>query len=201
MGRPAATPEQRRAQRSKIRRAAAELTAEDGIGAISVRAIAKRAGISTGAVYSHFTNLSELMQSLWQEPVARAGAELSERANAEPVAFERIRVVLEFYAAFALDRPDFLRGAMLYVRPGTAPLGEAAQAEDLHFYAALLAAIEAAQADGTVRNGDPVLLAQTTWATLHGALALPVNLERWNLIDARTLASSAIEASLRALAP
>ena len=84
MGRPAATDAQRDEQRNRIRRAAAELYQEGGTPALSVRAIARRAGVSTGLLYSYFTDLSELLRSLWLRPVAEFGREVDALAAAEP---------------------------------------------------------------------------------------------------------------------
>ena len=39
------------------------------------------------------------------------------------------------------------------------------------------------------------------WAGVHGALALPVNVERWAVADAEVLVAEMIEALLRSLSP
>ena len=76
MPRPALTEEQRRATRRRIRRAASELYAEAGLSRISARAVAERAGVSVGTLYTHFDNLTDLMRSLWRAPVARLYEEM-----------------------------------------------------------------------------------------------------------------------------
>ena len=60
MPRPALTEEQRRETRRQIRQAASDMYAENGLSDISARAIAKRAGVSVGTIYSHFANLTDL---------------------------------------------------------------------------------------------------------------------------------------------
>ena len=72
MARPTLTDEQRRATRQKIRKAASELHAELGIANISARGVAERAGVSVGTLYTHFGNLTTLMQSLWRQPARKA---------------------------------------------------------------------------------------------------------------------------------
>ena len=171
MGRPRATDEQRRAQRRRIREAAIELHGEKGLQGMTVRAIAQRAGISTGAVYSHFSSLAELARSLWEKPLERADAHFAAIADAEADALERIERLLHGYADFAFDNPEFLRGAMLFVRPATEAAPERTPLESLGFYRELHAAILAAQRAGQLRSDDARLLATTAWATIHGALA------------------------------
>ncbi len=46
-----------------------------------------------------------------------------------------------------------------------------------------------------IAPGDADVMAQTLWAGVHGALALPIHMEPWGLADARCLVA-AIRASL-----
>ena len=176
------------------------LHGEKGLAGVTVRAIAQRAGISTGAVYSHFSSLSELAQSLWQAPLAKANARLAEVAAAEPDPCRRIERLLGAYVDFALENPDFLRGAMLFVRPTTSDAPEPQPLESLEFFRHLLAAISDAQAEGRAREGDPRTLALGAWAAVHGALALPVNLDRLDFDSPRAVTDAAIATAVSALA-
>ena len=101
MPRPAATPEQRERQRRRIRQAASEIYAENGPLGVSARAIAQRAGVSTGTLYSYFANLPDLMRSLWMEPVTEAGRELEAVAKAHRSPVKRIQALLTGYVEFA----------------------------------------------------------------------------------------------------
>lgn len=199
MGRPAATEEQRRAQRQRIRAAAIELHGEKGLQGVTVRAIAQRAGISTGAVYSHFSSLAELAQSLWQAPLTKANERFTAIAEAEPDPFRRIERLLGIYADFAHEHPEFLRGAMLFVRPATQEAPEPLPLEELPFFRLLTDAVSAAQAEGRVRPGEPRRLATGAWAAVHGALALPVNLDRFDFGPSEALTTDARQAALRTL--
>ncbi len=198
-GRPAATEEQRRAQRRRIREAAVELHGEKGIQGITVRAVAQRAGISTGAVYSHFSSLAELAQSLWRAPLAKANAQFAALAEAELDPLRRAERLLSAYAEFSLDNPEFLRGAMLFVRPAPLDESERAPLAELDFFRLLREAVAAAQNSGQIREGDTRALALGAWAAVHGALALPINLERYEWGAPSELTTTAIEAAMRSL--
>ncbi|MEC7290366.1 MAG: hypothetical protein VXW22_09795, partial [Pseudomonadota bacterium] len=52
---------------------------------------------------------------------------------------------------------------------------------DFAFPTLLTAAIAQGQAAGDVIDGDPETLAQMLWSGVHGALALPINLDRVEL--------------------
>ncbi|MDJ0788155.1 MAG: TetR/AcrR family transcriptional regulator [Myxococcota bacterium] len=199
MARPAASPEQKDLQRARIRRAAAEVYAEKGIAGVSARAIAVRAGISTGTIYSYFANLQELMRSLWLEPVARANERLeaAARAHADPV--ERIRALLAGYFEFAQANPDVYRGAFLWVRPDSACPAEVEPLAELPFHRLLCEALTEGQAAGSIREGDVDELAQLLWAGVHGAISLPVHFDIYTVESADRLAPAMVSLIVRSI--
>ncbi len=200
VGRPAATEPQRQEQRSRIRRAAAEIYQEGGTPALSVRAIARRAGVSTGLLYSYFDDLSDLLRSLWMRPVAEFGREVDgiAAAHADPIA--RIEALLRAYVAWAHDHPDVYRGVLLFVRPPTSRSPEPQPLDELSLHRALRTAIEQGQAQGVVSAGDPAELAQVLWSGVHGALALPVNIDGYAIAPSTELAPAMIAALVRSIA-
>ena len=99
MARPRATEEQREAQRQRIRAAAREIyESSGGAERVSIRRVAARAGVSQGTIYSYFTDRTELLRSLWLEPVQeasrgleRVAAEISDPVERDPCAADRLR--------------------------------------------------------------------------------------------------------------
>lgn len=178
MPRPALNEAQRREIRQRIRDAAAQLYAADGLGSISARAIAEQAGVSVGTIYSHFKNLPELMQSLWREPVRRLVSDLENAAAAQQEPLARLRGLLELYAAFAIKHQAVYRGAFMFVRPEAHDKPHAVPVAEAGIGKVFVAAIRDGQEQGVVRPGDPVTLAELLWAGLHGAQSLPVNVDR-----------------------
>ena len=178
MPRTQATPEQKEEARRVIRQAAADVYNSVGIAGVSVRAIAKKAGVSVGTIYTYFGNLQALMESLWSGPVQRYIEQLNSiaQANADPV--ERIENLMRSYVEFARENIEIYRGVFLFVRP----LGQAATdktpAEDTPFASLIIAAIEEGQDGGQIAPGDPTELAMIIWGSLHGCIALPHNFGR-----------------------
>ncbi len=176
MPRPAATPEQRAQIQEQIRQAAKEVYEEKGIGGTSARAIAVKAGVSVGTLYSYYANLPELMRSLWAEPVAEEMVRLRAMVKATADPAEAVEVLLKGYAGFALANPDILRGAFLFVgQEQKTGLGPAPAA--VEFKQMLCDAVIAGQKNGQIRADSPEQIAQQLWAGVHGALALPINIE------------------------
>ena len=199
MPRPAATDEERSAQRQRIRRAAAELHREGGPGAISVRAVAQRAGVSTGLLYSYFANLSDLMRSLWMVPITELGRMLSAVEEAEPDPVARIERLLQTYVEFTSANEETHRGLLLWVRPPDSTTDRNDNPDGLMLFGSLHRAIEAGQADGTIAGGDARTMAQLLWSGVHGALALPINIDTYDLADGPTMAAEMIPTLLRSV--
>lgn len=193
MARPPASPEQRQRQRQRIRGAAAEVYRDDGLMGVTVRAVSQRAGVSTGTLYSYFANLEELLQSLWIEPLAEVNRQLEAIADEHPDPVARIRALLEAYVDFALAQPEVFRGAILFVRPASAPQPVPEPPAELPFYRLLRRAIEEGEAAGRVDATDADLAAQMLWAGVHGALALPVNIDRYAVRPQAELAGAMVD--------
>lgn len=199
MARPTATPAEQDAQRRRLRVAAAELHREGGIAAVTVRAVAKRAGVSTGLLYSYFANRSDLMRSLWMGPIAELGRSLAAVEADQPDPMLRLASLLQTYVEFTEQHPETHRGLLLFVRPPDSSTDLSADPEHLRLFAALRRAIAEGQAQGSIRAGDPRHLAQLLWSGVHGALALPINIDTYDLESGPSVATAMIPALIRTI--
>ena len=199
MARPAATEDQRQEQRNRIRHAAAAIHREHGVSGLTVRAVAKRAEVSTGLLYRYFANMSDLMRSIWIAPVADFGRRVEEVVAQHDKPLPRIEALLSAYVTWAAQNPEVLRGLLLFVRSGKTDLPAPQDPEDLALHRALRAAIVEGQAAGAIRAGDPTEHTQVLWAGVHGALALPINLDRYSITPTSELAPAMITALVSAL--
>lgn len=165
------------ATRARIARAALEAFAFAGIEGATTREIARRAGLSEGALYRHFPSKEAIAESLFagaQERLARAlretratGVALDEQAAAIVAAVCRTAEADWTLFSFHLQSaPHFL----------PAPPGAddpAAAAQDV---------VAAAMAQGEIPAGDPALVAamalgpvlEAARAILHGRLEGPL---------------------------
>ncbi len=193
MARPRATPEERSEQRERLRRAAVEIYRIEGASGISVRSVTQRAGVSAGTLYSYFDGLADLMRSLWFEPVERAGAALATIAEAHPDPVDRIRALLIGYAEFAWANPEVYRHAVMYVRPLDAEPPAAEPADALPFHRLLVAAVVEARDTGRIDISDAIVTSQVLWAGVHGAIALPINIDRYDLESGDVLVEEMID--------
>lgn len=152
--------------RAACLRAARELLEEDG-GGLSVRAVARRAGVSATAPYRHFPDREALVSAV----AAQGYRELAERlaaARPAPATPEDLADVAVAYVQFALAHPALFRA--MFSEPC-----DPGNAERVAATAALSAYV-----DGLVRRAFPEhgveagpgadfeALATAVWALVHG---------------------------------
>src|SRR5512138_3056489 len=89
--------------------AAAAVVERDGVGALSLRDLARRLGVSHAAPAHHFADRTALLVELAADGYARFGAALAEAARREREPFERLLAVGRAYVRFALDHPGRFR--------------------------------------------------------------------------------------------
>jgi AcrR family transcriptional regulator len=91
--------------RNRILEASADLIAEDGLSGLSMREVARRAGVSHQAPYHHFSDREAILAELVKTGFEQLHA--YEMRALEGVADKTARVaaVGEAYVAFALDQP------------------------------------------------------------------------------------------------
>ena len=199
MARPKASPEQRAVVRRSIQSAAAELYRSEGLSAISARAVATRAGVSVGTIYSYFGDLTGLMQSLWTGRIAQLEDEFRALAAQHPDPLERIAALLRAYLEFGVNQAVLYRNALMFVRPTALETPDKQPLSEFAFPSLLHMAVAEGQSSGAIIDGDIASLVQVLWSGVHGALALPVNMDRLDLTDAETMTESMVSALIRAI--
>jgi len=157
--------------RSALLGAAAGLLEERGIGAVTLRAVGERAGVSRGAPYKHFADKEALLSVLAAGYFERLGLEMwgaAEDSDGDP--FSRLRAVGEVYVRFALESPHRYR-LMFGEKMQESPHPEVHEAAH-GLYEGLVGAVAECQEAGELPAGDPTGLAALIYATVHGAVDL-----------------------------
>jgi AcrR family transcriptional regulator len=140
-------------------RAAMELLEESGETALSLRAVARRAGVSPAAPYRHYADREALISA-----VAAIGyRELAERlatAHPSPSTTEQLASVAVAYVQFALERPALFR--IMFGEPCD---------RDSEERVAATAAVSLYLREIVGRafpDADAEAMATATWALVHG---------------------------------
>ena len=156
--------------------AARALAAGGGVEALTLREVARQAGVSAAAPYHHFSDKNDLLRAVATEAfeVLEQAMAAASAAVSDPV--ERLEKIGAAYTAFAFAHPAefrFMFRHELCSPPGVPdPLEQAGTAA----YQVLLAAVAAAQASGQLRSASPEaelpMLGLTLWSAVHGLSTL-----------------------------
>ncbi len=154
---------------------ALRLVSEKGVAGLTLREVARRAGVSEAAPYRHFASKEALVAAVAEEGfvamVGRVRRALG-RAPADPGA--RLEALGAAYVGFAVADPARFRvmfGRDVALSHGFTSLWQAAQAG----FETLLHEIAAAQQTGLVAGRDPRPPARAAWSALHGLAVLLVD--------------------------
>jgi AcrR family transcriptional regulator len=141
--------------------AAADLFAREGFDAVSVRQITSRAKANLGAITYHFGS----KEALFHEVIERVGSPFADRfvqiAAEKGAPLVRIgRIVTMVLTEPHLPAPNMILRELATDRPLPPPLVQIMRRN----MAVMMGLIRAGQLDGSIRAGDPALLAMSVMA-------------------------------------
>lgn len=149
-----------------------DLLARDGTEAVSLREIARRAGVSHGAPLRHYPNLANLLSHVAGEGFVRLRDRIDVALDsmADASAADRLAASGRSYVHFAVDDPGHYT---LMFRFDLLDLAEPAfTTPALAAFNQLVDLVRAAQADGWRSDVDSIHLAGVLWSTMHGISSL-----------------------------
>jgi len=150
--------------RRALLRAAVDILERDGPSALSLRAVAREAGVSPAAPYHHFKDKSELLDAVAQEGFARLKAALVEAFAASRENHETRSSLGVAYVEFSWANPALYRVMWDSARNGEKMPEE--QHDDSAFNLVKQTLREAA--GGEISDLDLELTAIASWCAAHG---------------------------------
>jgi AcrR family transcriptional regulator len=161
--------------RADIVAAATALLDETGAEqSVTLRAVARRAGITAPAIYGHFADREAILLAVVQQAFAELGDALAGADGSPGGPAAQLRAVAEAYLDFAATRPQRYRVMFGGVWNAGAAL-ESASVTPADLYelgqdalAVLLDALRACVAAGCSTSDDPAADAVALWLGLHG---------------------------------
>lgn len=150
--------------------AATRLFAEQGYGAVTMRAIAAELRTSPMAPYRYFENKAEIFAMVRAEAYRRFadGQEAAFEAEKDPL--QRLLSMREAYVRFALGHPAEYRVMFELDQEPGARYQELVR-ESERAFAVLEHAVRLA-VDAGVLRGEPLTLAHVMWSSVHGMVTL-----------------------------
>jgi AcrR family transcriptional regulator len=183
---------------STLLKAAGDLLAAEGPGALTVRRIANAAGISTMNVYSRFGGKDGVVEHLFVEGFTQlADGMRAVVATDDPIA--DLTTCGLSYRRFAIDNPTLYSVMFDRVVPDFQPSIEA-QLIALTTLELLAARIERAMGAGLLRPADRLSTAALVWATCHGVVSLELKAMKSEIIDWPEVYQRALDMIVQGLA-
>ncbi|WP_432166875.1 TetR/AcrR family transcriptional regulator [Streptomyces sp. bgisy031] len=146
--------------RAACLRAARELLEEDGSAGLSLRAVARRAGVSATAPYRHFADRDALVSAVAAEGYRELAGQLA-AAHPAPSTPDDLAAVAVVYVQFALDHPAMFRA--MFAEPCD-PTSE----ERVAATAVISEYVRGIVRDAFPGSDDAGALPTTVWALVHG---------------------------------
>jgi AcrR family transcriptional regulator len=159
------------ALRDALIAASVELIEREGIGAVSLRRVARAAGVSPGAPYHHFADRAALLAAIAVQGYERLGPELRRAREQAPTPERALGALIETYVAFARRHPAHVH---LMLRGELAGLERhpEAQAAGAELIALLADVVEDCRRAGAVTAADTETLVHAVWALCVGLVTL-----------------------------
>lgn len=170
--------------RDRVLAASVKLIESEGLAALSLREVARRAGVSHQAPYHHFGDRESILAALVIHGFGALIGRLDLAIAAAKTLEDKVAAVGETYVAFALDRPAHFQ---VMFRPELVDMGRFPEAA-----AAGRKAFGKAAAVFAGLPGDPKVMSALLWSTAHGLASL--------MLDKSLPNRSATGAERRALA-
>lgn len=183
--------------RAALIQAGLAILAEEGVQALTLRAAARRAGVSHNAPYRHFADKEALLAAIAEEGFDELARRLEEaRARSHLSAQVQLEETGWTYVQFALTHPDHVRVMFgsLISDPQAYPSLRAAGARAFN---PLIEILRAGQGTGTVIAGNPRQLAFSAWAMVHGLALLLIERQLPHDLLAAESVESLVRLSLR----
>lgn len=182
---------------SMLVKAAGELLAAEGPGALTVRRIAAVAGVSTMNVYSRFGGKDGVVEQLFVEGFRRLGAGMS-AVSATDDNLTDVRSCGMSYRQFAIDNPTLYSVMFDRVVPDFEPSPEAQMLAGATLEL-LAQRLHRAMTAGALRTSDPMYTAALVWATCHGVVSLELKAVGPSKIDWRDVYERAMSMIIKGL--
>jgi AcrR family transcriptional regulator len=160
------------ALRAALIRSAREILESEGYEALSLRAAARRAGVSQAAPYNHFADKAALLAAIAALGFKEFGDAMRQEMSAAEDPQARLNAAGIAYVAFATSNPHLFKlmfGSSVHQSSGNSDLDAARTSA----YEVLRGAVHSAQSDPRDATHDE-LESLRSWAFVHG-LATMIN--------------------------
>lgn len=155
--------------------AALEVLSREGASALTLREVARRAGVTHAAPYRHFADKQALLATVAEEGFRMLTAEMMKGAAAHPAdPGGGLQAIGTAYVRFATSQRAHFQVMFGNHVDWTCKHPQLEETADTAF-GVLISQVQACQATGLIRSGDPLVPALFAWSMVHGLSELIAN--------------------------
>lgn len=161
--------------RLAIIEAAGQIVADEGIGKLTIRAVASRLGYSPGALYEYFDSKEAILHALYFDGTQGLGTRCEQAVAALPEgasAIDALGALGHAYRALALERAELYR---LVFCTNTPPPEMDVPDTNLGGFGTLVRIATQGVADGVLVDLPAPVIACAAWSAVHGFVSLEIS--------------------------
>jgi AcrR family transcriptional regulator len=167
--------------RSDLIAAAHQLVQDEGYEGLTIRKLARRAGMAPMSVYSHFADKQDILYALAEDAFNELAHKIEANHAEDPLV--SLRAVMVEFAAFGLGKPKEYLIVACTEQVASADKPEPDKTHNRNPAMELLIdRVEACVKAGKLR-GDPRAIATMMWAAGHGAISLLISFPNYPFGD------------------
>ncbi|MEO1023005.1 MAG: TetR/AcrR family transcriptional regulator [Bacteroidota bacterium] len=144
------------------------LVYEEGHQSLTMRKVAKLAGVTATSIYLYFQNRDELIHTLIEESVEELNRHIEQTAEAQTDTVKRVETITKAYVDFALANPEKYQIIYMIQGEDMARYPKEKFRKVRRGFQVLATTISEGVALGVMEVEDPVLAAYSIWGQLHG---------------------------------
>ena len=148
-----------------------EILSKEGFQALSLRKVAKEAGVSHTAPYAHFADKQALIAAIAAAGYGELHQQLVAAQASQGDPLVRLEAVAQAYLRFAIDKPDHFRITFSGVVEAEQNYPDYVE-QSKRCFALVVEVVADCQANGILKPGDTQLVAVSVWSCIHGFVQL-----------------------------
>jgi AcrR family transcriptional regulator len=153
-------------------KAGVEILEREGVGGLSLRKVAKQAGVSHAAPYSHFADKQALIAAISTEGFKQLYSQIEAVTDMYFADPETLLIETAWaYVQFALNAPDRFKLMFSSVLEKEKEYAEFVEISQKNFDQ-LVKIVEVCQQTGALKSGASDVVAVSVWSAVHGFTSL-----------------------------
>lgn len=168
-----------------------------GYDALSMRKIASATGVTATSIYLYFKNKDHLVHTIIEESVEELSSAIEKGASRVKGTVNEFEAIIRSYVEFAFDQPEKYQIIYMIKPDAMARYPKEKFRKARRGYTLLESVIQQGIDEGVMDLNQPMIIAYSIWAQLHGIIDVVLNQRLDSRIDRSAFIEESIEQIIR----